>query len=928
MDPLELENNEEHTTETFTEQLALLGSPGIDEIYDESPVCPRIGDEYQVEIPSLATEAECHQLRSSLADNGTMLGFEYPVALGLAIPLLWVHHLKDDVKREQEGYSCSDPSTLEVEGKDFTRKKDIQVDVHCSIMNGVASGNSYRHGAVPKSALKSEFAYDHANDGMFTKPTAQECTTLDNRITGNLLMCQKKDEEYIPLPCLSASSWNDVETESFLLGLYIFGKNLVQVRRLLEHRTMGEMLSYYYGKFYRSDAYRRWSECRKIRNRRSIIGQRIFTGLRQQELLSRLLPAISKEAQESLLEDIKKFNEGRASFEEFIFTLKSTVGMQVLVDAIGIGKGKHDLTGIVLDPVRTNQGISIRPEIPIGKACSSLSSGQIIKFLTGDFRLSKARSNDLFWEAVWPRLLARGWHSEQPKDLSSVGSKHCLVFLMPGVKKFSRKKLVKGNHYFDSVSDVLSKVACDPRLLELDIDGVEGSSNSRDENGWTTDTKLDQNGLSDQQRHCYLRPRLPNCNSELLKFTVVDTSFVQGEGTFKLRELRSLPVDATYNYEPSAHSGETGNGRSMGLSDSDESSSGDHEDSDRGTSDGKNLKKSEENLAGKGVQSDAFENTVAVSSPIMQNNGHVSSDQLYVLANENTVTGINCHFSHRTQSSQQEYLSPVSKRRRLATCKREGKVCRTFSISKGHQLKKEEIQYNLDSSRTGEVHGKDNPVQRKTIMNTCTDSLPEEKFCISGEDPHFMAPVTEMKVSMEEPQSRTLIDLNIPPDYEIGEVCTALSNKKDGAKTDKLVCSSDTKLPHDDSQSTETSNEALLNQHSELHSRRHSTRNRPPTTRALEALACGFIGTKRKGRDMKGPSLSNLNNRPSRRARKSVETPVLVPDSTVCGVSSCIGDSNINIEEGEESKADQTMSLSEPHSQSDREGTSELLGVP
>jgi len=90
--------------------------------------------------------------------------------------------------------------------------------------------------------------------------------------------------------------------------------------------------------------------------------------------------------------------------------------------------------------------------LPTGKDCSLLGSEDIIKFLPGDFR-SKTRSNDIFWEAVWPRLLAKGWHSEQPKDVST--TKNCLVFLMPGINKFSRSKLTKGTHNFDSVSDVL-----------------------------------------------------------------------------------------------------------------------------------------------------------------------------------------------------------------------------------------------------------------------------------------------------------------------------------------------------------------------------------------------------------------------------------------------------------------------------------------
>ena len=45
---------------------------------------------------------------------------------------------------------------------------------------------------------------------------------------------------------------------------------------------------------------------------------------------------------------------------------------------------------------------------------------------------------------------------------------------MPGINKFSRSKLTKGTHNFDSVSDVLKKkVSADPVLLEFAADGVD-----------------------------------------------------------------------------------------------------------------------------------------------------------------------------------------------------------------------------------------------------------------------------------------------------------------------------------------------------------------------------------------------------------------------------------------------------------------------
>jgi hypothetical protein len=67
-------------------------------------------------------------------------------------------------------------------------------------------------------------------------------------------------------------------------------------------------------------------------------------------------------------------------------------------------------------------------------------------------------ASDLFWEAVWPHLLTKGWHSEQQEDVRSTKN-NCLVFLVPDIEKFCRSKLTKETHYFDSVMEVLKTVA-------------------------------------------------------------------------------------------------------------------------------------------------------------------------------------------------------------------------------------------------------------------------------------------------------------------------------------------------------------------------------------------------------------------------------------------------------------------------------------
>ncbi|KHN16114.1 hypothetical protein glysoja_012090 [Glycine soja] len=140
------------------------------------------------------------------------------------------------------------------------------------------------------------------------------------------------------------NSWSDADAKSFLLGLFIFGKDFVQIKRFLENKEMGEILSFYYGKFYKSDEYRRWSDCMRIKGRKCITGgHQLFSGQKQRELLSRLTPHVSEEYIDALQMVSKSYSEGRISLEEYVSCLKSTVGLGVLVEAVGIGKGKEDL---------------------------------------------------------------------------------------------------------------------------------------------------------------------------------------------------------------------------------------------------------------------------------------------------------------------------------------------------------------------------------------------------------------------------------------------------------------------------------------------------------------------------------------------------------------------------------------------------------
>ncbi|KAF0905948.1 hypothetical protein E2562_008971 [Oryza meyeriana var. granulata] len=899
MDLTEIKDSEEHSVEMLVEQPRFLEPICPEEVNEDTRVYPRVGDEYQVEIPNLATEEERVKLRSCPVDDNGNFGFDYPVGVGLAIPVTWAQNTSNHAKKEQTGFS----------GHGSLSSQD-----EC---------NSHIIENIPRNVLGCKVECDE-QDEKSLKSAGQVVHCLQNW----------KVNDYIPLPGMRRYFWTDEEAQTFLLGLYIFGKNLVQVTKFMQCKTMGEVLSYYYGEFFRSDAYKRWAACRKVRSKRCILGLRIFSGTRQQELLSRILAGIAREVQDPLLEVFKTFNEGTSTFEEFILSLRSTVGAQVLVEAVGIGKGKYDLTGFALDPSR-NHGISTRAEIPIGKACSSLSSGDIIKFLTGDFRLSKAKSNDLFWEAVWPRLLARGWHSEQPKDSSLVG-KHALVFLIPGVKKFSRKKLVRGNHYFDSVSDVLSKVASEPRLLEFGVEGGNCDGGFKIENGWIHDAELDKSTVTDKKSPCYTRPSEPGCSPELMKFTVVDTSVVQGEEPCKVRSLRNLPTDASHGYMSSPHSGDSGSDSSEEHSDSEDSSEYINE-------------KKCKPPTGDRMDVDVLQKNSSFSGTMTSTNGHMSIDQGFSIMNNvcsstatilpvgtqrvhatNSSTEINFQFDQRVTPEPQVFLAaPVSKRRRLVSCKNERTGRRNTAVNRRQHVKQADTTLRHDVSGANEARAGAKPFVWGSIPNSSTTiNFDMSNIHLCHRQLYNVPPTDEKMVYKEKSQDKHVIDLNIPQvpsDYESAASYIVPPSDKNTQTMDRSIHSSETNEMDDCLPDINASCNGLLSEQLSFGSRRQSTRSRPPTTRALEALACGFIGTKQKGGEANFPC-SSRSSRPIRRPRRLTDSAVPFPSDGE-GSSSHFTDPAVIDNEWHMSNPQYQVLDITPTDKSIDKGTRELFGA-
>ncbi|KAG4911257.1 hypothetical protein JHK87_057373 [Glycine soja] len=188
----------------------------------------------------------------------------------------------------------------------------------------------------------------------------------------------------------------------------------------------------------------------------------------------------------------KSYSEGRISLEEYITSLKSTVALGVLVEAVGIGKGKEDLTRPTVEHVKKTQVFSIQTS----KAWSSLGPSDIIKHLTGGYRLSKAKSD------------------------------HC----------------------FDSVSDVLSKVVAEPNLLKLEVVETKvGGSNEED-----AETGSNKDGQPDNHHHRYLKHRASTNNGDHMKCAIFYTDLVHRGKSSNLRELKSLPGNSVGKVEVDA----------------------------------------------------------------------------------------------------------------------------------------------------------------------------------------------------------------------------------------------------------------------------------------------------------------------------------------------------------------------------------------
>ncbi|KZV24014.1 hypothetical protein F511_08975 [Dorcoceras hygrometricum] len=783
-----------------TETLPRISSNSADSCdeFGEPDILPRIGDQYQAQIPDLIE-----------ASNYI---FHNP-SVGSPLPLPSTDQVKHSVKTET--YS---------EHKDAI---ESDTDSNCDILKIGIKSLCHPRNPVGKSD-------DQSSTEKLRRSSGQ----------GDLMF-----------PGLSSEYWSDAEKAGFLLGIYVFEKNFVEVRRFIDTKEMGAILSFYYGEFYGTDVYRKWSEGRKTKSKKCAYGRKIFSGLRQQELLSRILSGLTEECRSALLEVSKRFGDEKMSLAKYVASLKAMIGMSALVGAVGIGTGKQDLTRMAMEPSRSNQAVQMRPEIPTGKACSSLTTEEIIKFLSGDYRLSKARSNDLFWEAIWPRLLARGWHSEQPKDqVYAVGSKHCLVFLVPGVQKFSRRKLVKGDHYFDSVTDVLSKVAKEPELIELHTE-EDGTTKSQEDHRCTSGRGVeeDDSDQSSRQRHFYLQPRTPLRHSGATKFTVVDTSLPDG----KLREIRSLSteisniltygkrttvMDEDSSYE-SAYESETMSSVLLNSSVIDRVS-------DRPNKSGAEmLPRKKENVGGT-MHQDSHDASSDISLISLKKKKNLSGNK----ESRNVVEPL---LSRKPKKGNKPYSAPTAKQRKKTISgsheeTRDHKACTLTSTRLDNEI----------SSCCSGIHG--SAEKFSTEMVPCENKLAStgSPNCSAAENvecnPNTSTHSTEFS-QVNPHKSQTLIDLNMPQVFQSENGIFSTESSKE--QNTSILKSDDQPLPK------VSPIQATSEQQSTTNSLRHGTRNRPPTTKALEARANGYLTVNRRRKSKDTSWQEDPSSRPLQRNR-------------------------------------------------------------
>jgi hypothetical protein len=365
---------------------------------------------------------------------------------------------------------------------------------------------------------------------------------------------------------------------------------------------------------------------------------------------------------------------------------------------------------------------------------------------------------------------------------------------------------------------------------------------------------------------------------ELPKFTIIDTSLVEGEEPFNVRELRNLPADANIGFVLSHNASSMVSYSSSEEEDASDRLCDDQEDRGR-------------------VTAEVKEELVSLRNMVSAN-GHSANGS----GNKIDLTGI---YGIKSKPEKRKYLSPVSKRRRLSTCSsKEQSSRRSFSFSKSGGLEKDKSK-PLSTSKPAAVDAGDafkikkithcstkkKPSKQETdASNSVTSDGQNERMVMENliEDrsfEHKSDPVAEIhskitaddtKYAKQRAHASGRTNLNKLEAPHVGKVNRSTgatpSEDQSGMKADEAPSISNSSMARDPSEATTGGPVAQQPEPAlEANSRRHGTRNRLPTARALEAVALGLLGS---GKKRKGDAKNMARSRPSQRARKATRDPV------------------------------------------------------
>ncbi|XP_031268330.1 uncharacterized protein LOC116126791 [Pistacia vera] len=101
--------NGKSTEETSLHELSPPDSPHKSDLFGDQQVNPRIGDEFQVNIPPMITGTEYIQLLMNPTDSNVMFDVSHSFLMGLPIPIAWLHDEIDnidDAARTDVSFKC------------------------------------------------------------------------------------------------------------------------------------------------------------------------------------------------------------------------------------------------------------------------------------------------------------------------------------------------------------------------------------------------------------------------------------------------------------------------------------------------------------------------------------------------------------------------------------------------------------------------------------------------------------------------------------------------------------------------------------------------------------------------------------------------------------------------------------------------------